>query len=139
MSEIPTFAKQRRNPKILSSTNIGTDWCQHMKPPNGCRSCDTLKYVATIKHCHSPIIGSLPKKNECLHYGSMFLCGLCSTTKSSMPDYSVRTDSSANLPLSWNATSETHSASLTQSLVGLSLHSPDETKSNGLHSQHDQK
>ena len=86
------------------------------------------------------VASSLPKEGECLHGSSKFICVFCEklygvkkpTIESSKPDCSVKTGLSASPPLSLNATSETHSASLTQSLEGLVLSSPSETKSDGL-------
>lgn len=85
------------------------------------------------------VASSLPKEGECQHGSSKFLCVFCEkwygvkpTTEPSKPDCSVKTGQPSNPPLFLNATSETHSASLTQSLEGLVSSSPNATKSDGL-------
>ena len=90
---------------------------------------------------------SLPKDGDCIHGSAKFMCVFCEkwygvkkpTIISSMPSYLEKTGQPSNLLLSGNATSETHSASLTQSPLGLFQSSPDATKSKSLHSLHDQK
>lgn len=81
--------------------------------------CPHMKFEGTCNLCKYPTItGSIPKKDECPHHSSKFLCSDCVTTKSLMPDYSVKTGQPSNLLVSGNVTSEMCSASLTQSLGG---------------------
>ena len=123
---------------------------------------DPTPYIATIKNLYSApvemkrtlsgtfgdgnVAFSLPKEGECIHGSSKFICVFCQkwyglkpTIISSMPSCSVKTGQPSNPPLSLNATSGKHSASLTQSLAGLVSSSPNATKSDGLHSQPGQK
>jgi hypothetical protein len=116
---------------------------------------ETLKDVSDLQYNHTwsgtfgdgNVSFSLPKKGDCIHGSAEFMCVFCeklygvkkTTIISSKPNYLEKRGQPSNPLLSQNATSEIHSASSKQSLEELSLNSPTESKSENLHTPHDQK
>lgn len=80
-------------------------------------------------------VGSLPKKDDCSHHTSKFLCAFCNkmpftppTKGYEAPDCSGNTCPTSNPPLSLNGTSGMYPASFAPSPLAFDLSFPDEAK-----------